>query len=255
MNGKIKTFLFVLIVGGIGGILLNNLLFPALIKADFLGTAKILDLFVKPQIQTVIEKSEKTVVVEPDFWKDVVSKTEDSVVFIQGFKKGKLISQGSGIVLTSDGLIVTSLNNAPFVANTYQIFIKDKILTGKVALRNFENNLALIVVDEDNLPALDFSGDSLFLGQTNIIVGKVKRMGGVNTFAQLSFVKEILPQVFFVDTQASQELIGSALLNSSGKLIGIVQLNKKNQIFVSPPEVLNGLIDEYISIIKAEKRV
>lgn len=256
MNLSLKKLLFVFLVGGIGGVVINNLLLPAFIEADFLGSANVLNVLVKPQIQTVIKTNEKTVVIEPDFWKDVVSQSKDSVVLTQTFTRGRLIAQGSGIVLTTDGLIATSLNNTPFASSVYQVYFGDNILKGTVVLRDFENNLALIAVEEGGLPVLDFAdADSLVLGQTNLIVGKNIRNQGLSVFAQLSFVKEILPEVFFIDTNISKELIGSALLSSSGKLIGLVQLNRKNEIFVSPPESLINLIDEYSKLNKDQEGV
>lgn len=227
-----KRFISFLVIGGVGGILLNNFVFPS---------------FLKPQIQTVIKEIERVVVAEPDFWKNVVSKSERSVALVQYFSSpGVLVSQSSGIILTNDGLIAVPLNFIPRTLSSIQIFADSKIFSGKLAITDAANNLALVKIEASGLPILDFvPAEDISLGQSLLVLGKKIKINQVNSFVQLSLVKEF-DRTTLLDTESGQ-ISGSALLSANGKLAGMVQVSGQGQVFAVPPAILKNLLDKYLS--------
>jgi len=241
-----KKFLTILIIGGIGGVLLNNLILPSLIRINILGTANILKIFVKPQIQTIIQNKEKTILIEPDFWKEIIPKTERSVVLVQYFLGNTLLSQSNGIILTNDGLIAAPLSLAPRGYPIVQVFFDDRILRAKIVFKDSSNNLVLLKIDEENLPIFDFaSNQDIFLGENLLILGRIFKVNKSKVFVQTSMVKELDDKVIFLDTQKSN-ILGSALINSKGKLVGMVQINNRGEVFAIRSEILRDLIDKYL---------
>lgn len=241
-----KKFLAILIIGGIGGVLLNNLVLPSLIQLNFLGSAGILKFFVKPQIQTVIQNKEKTILIEPDFWKEIIPKTKGSVVLVQYFSGNKLLTQSNGIILTNDGLISVPLSSVPRGYPFIQVFFDSRVFKAKIVFKDIANNLALIKADEQNLPIFDFADNKdIFLGENLLILGRLFKVNQSKIFIQASMAKEIDDRVIFLDTQ-KVNILGSALINSKGKLAGMVQVNNRGDIFAVKSEILKNLIDKYL---------
>ena len=240
-----KKTIYILIVGGMGGVVLNNLILPALVRADFLNSGSLFSLLYRPAIQTLIKTEEKVVTIEPDFWKAVISKNQESIGFIQSFKDKSVLAQGSVAVLTSDGLLFTAPQFVPPQANLYQVFINNKIFKARVVLKNEAESLAFIKVDEVNLPVFDFASD-VQLGQSVIILGKNLRVKEIVSFARLGIVSEADKKVFILDTAFSKDLNGAGAFNSKGEFLGIARSNLKNQIFVLQPEILIKTLNNYL---------
>lgn len=246
-----KKVFWTLAIGGLGGVLLVNIILPALVEADFLGSANFLKILVKPQIQTVIKETERVVTIEPDFWKDVLSRAEKSVVFVQYFSSsGILLSQSNGIILTNDGLITVPLNAIPANVSSIQVFGDDKVLKGALATVDSVNNLGLIKVEASNLPILDFADlDNLALGQNVLVVAKKIRINEINTFAHSSMISELTDQVYFLDLVRGQQrgqISGSLAIDSKGKIIGMIQISNQGQVFIMPNSFFERLLEKYL---------
>ena len=247
-----KKILYVLIIGGIGGVLLNNLVLPFFIETNFLNSANFFKIIVKAPAQTVIKETERVVVVEPDFWKNIVPQAEKSVTLAQFFSSaGALISQTNGIVLTNDGLVIVPLNAVPRNLSAIQIFAAGKILKGTLATFDSSNNLALIKVEGADLPILDFTDlGGLVLGQNVLVIGKKIPVNQIQTFAHTSLISEIAGQIFFLDLERGQQrgpISGGLAVDSKGKMVGMIQLNNQGQIFIISHNFFRALLDKYLN--------
>lgn len=247
-----KRILFFLIIGGIGGVLLGNLILPVLVKADFFGSANFFKLFVVSEEQPIIKETEKIITAEPDFWKEIVKKTERSVVLVQYFSSsGKLISQSNGTILTNDGLIVVPLNTVPAIPATIQVFYDDKIINAFLTTTDSANNLALIKADASNLPILDFVDfNDLVLGQNILVVGKKIMISKITTFAHSSLISEITAQVFYLDLERGQQrgpISGALAVDSNGKMTGMIQLSSQGEVFVIPQSFFRGILEKHLN--------
>lgn len=247
-----RKILYVLIVGGVGGVLLNNLVLPYFIEINFLNSANFLRFIVKSPVQTVIKETERVVVVEPDFWKEIVPKVEKSVALVQFFSSaGTLVSQTNGIILTNDGLIAIPLNAVPRSFSAIQVFVADKILKGALATFDSNSNLALIKVESGDLPILDFADlGGLGLGQNTLVVGKKIIINQVQAFAHTSLISEITSQALFLDLERGQQrgpISGGAAVDSSSKIIGMVQISSQGQVFIITHNFLRALLDKHLN--------
>lgn len=79
---------------------------------------------------------------------NAINTIEPSLASIESFNSGKLLQSGGGVVLTSDGLIMTLNSLVPLSADFYQISIDGKLTRGRVVYRDNVKNLAIIAVDE-----------------------------------------------------------------------------------------------------------
>ncbi|TYQ12950.1 UNVERIFIED_CONTAM: serine protease Do [Acetivibrio alkalicellulosi] len=160
------------------------------------------------------------------------------------FQPREAQSQGSGIIIKSDGYIMTNnhvieraleqgSNNINRDAKIEIILPHDKdtAYLAKVVGRDVRTDLAVLKIDKDNLPAIEFGdSDNVKVGELAVAIGNpggLEYMGSV-TVGVISGLNRTLPildgrELKLIQTDASinEGNSGGALVNAEGKLIGI----------------------------------
>lgn len=158
-----------------------------------------------------------------DFWQKIVIGRAFNFAAVQSFKDNRLLRQGNGIFLSSDGLIVTVSDVVPASASVFQVLYEDKILRGKIAIRDYAKNLAIIRVSGEsdfNVPELDLS-DNFQSGQELMIAGKFVNLSKPILFSQKTLINYVLDNTIFLDVQPKNIFNGGALVNNSGRIVGM----------------------------------
>ncbi len=148
--------------------------------------------------------------------------------------------EGSGVIYTNDGYIITNYHVISDVvatqsANTsVEVFLMshpDSPIDAKVIGYNVSADLAVIKIEKKNLPAVELgNSDDIKVGQYAIAIGCP---GGIEFLNSVSYgIVSGLNRTITIDSIGEMELIqtdaainpgnsGGALLNSKGQLIGI----------------------------------
>lgn len=158
-----------------------------------------------------------------DFWQKIVIGRAFNFAAVQSFKESRLLRQGNGIFLSSDGLIVTVSDVVPASASVFQVLYEDKILRGKIVARDYAKNLAIIRVSGEadfNVPELDLS-DNFQSGQELLIAGKFVNLSKPILFSQKTLINYMLDKTIFLDVQPKNIFNGGALVNNSGRIAGM----------------------------------
>jgi len=173
------------------------------------------------EIPQVTNPSPSPSAIPVDPWQKIVNDSSLSTVAIQSFQSGSLKKQGSGIMLSSDGLIVTVADIA--VGPTVQVLYDDKIVQGAVIKKDKVNNLALVKIDGNNLSvsALD-NPNNYESGQEHILTGKLVDLSKITIFSQKALVKYVLENKIILDTQSTDNINGAKAVNHSGQITGMV---------------------------------
>ncbi len=177
----------------------------------------------------------------------VYAKASDSVVGIRAivsvqgiFGNNKNTGEGSGVIYSTDGYIITNYHVIENVieyqsANkTIEVYLQsdpDKAIDATVVGYNVSADLAVIKIDKKNLPAIDLgNADEIKVGQYAIAIGCP---GGLEFMGSVSYgIVSGLNRSITIDSIGEMTLIqtdaainpgnsGGALLNSKGQLIGI----------------------------------
>lgn len=187
-------------------------------------------------------------VIYSDFWQKIVADQSLSVVAIQTFKSGKIIREGSGMAVSSDGTIITTLDVISG-ADMLQVFHKDRILRGRVMKYDRFTNLAVIKVDLTDMNVVRLDRNYQFQpGQDVIISGKMVELSNPITFAQRGMINYILFKDIVIDTEPSYFLSGSQAINNSGITIGMVYLRNGASHLIKA-EVIDDFIKNYFDSI------
>jgi len=209
---------------------------------------------VKSRIQTttVIPTSYSSLPQNTDFTK-AAAKTVDAVVHIKtiigikpryydnffgslrGYLYGQpqraLIAFGSGVVISPNGYIVTNNHVVNGADKIFVTFNNKKEVEAKIIGTSPSTDLALIKVDEKDLPYLTYgNSDKLKVGQWVLAVGNPFNLTSTVTAGIISAIardihilggKTAIESFIQTDAAVNPGNSGGALVNTSGQLIGI----------------------------------
>ena len=268
----VAILLLIFTLGGVGGVYFDQYVLPYIRMNRFLS--RIGFLAKTAENVTVINRTEQVTIKEDDSINEIASQASNAVVNIVSIsqqkdpvtKAVKTVDQsGTGVIVTSDGMLVTYRSAIIENNATYQAFLfNGSYYEAKlVGIDNF-SNLAFLKIDAPNLTAISF-GDS-----SNVIPGK-KVVAIGNSFGEyqdryaaglLSNIdktfnlsgetvssSEKLEGVLEDDFNKQKEFVGGPVIGYSGDMIGLVgmlTIDGQDQYFQVPSNVVKASVDRAV---------
>jgi S1-C subfamily serine protease len=186
-----------------------------------------------------VTEREEITIEENTALRNAVEKVKKTVVGIKTVTEEKTL-QGSGIILTSDGLIVTLAELVP-QGSEFLFFVEGKPTSYQILKRDLTQNLALVKLGENNLPTVGFADmDNLKAGERVFLVGIIY---GVKEFVQganegvVSYLNDEL-----ISTNISEKLTmsGSPLFNIKGELVGLATIDYLGMVSAIPVSIVRA---------------
>jgi Do/DeqQ family serine protease len=238
---KLKNALLILAIATLGGIIAitgNNLLFKKENSAiNYESIKKTNAEFVNQSIAT--SNIDFTYAAEKTIHGVVHIKTKSTNSQNYGFYEfffrdqpsAPNIGIGSGVIISSDGYIVTN-NHVIDMSEEIEVVLNDKrSFKAKVIGKDASTDLALLKIDANNLPTIPIAdSDNVKLGQWVLAVGNPFNLtstvtaGIVSAKARnINILQSQYPIESFIQTDAAVNPgnSGGALVNTEGELIGI----------------------------------
>ncbi len=253
---------FILIIGGLGGILADRFLFPYLSNHPSLSRYEFLK---KTSNGTTIINQTKEI------------KMSEEEILLQAIKKilpakVAVISETAkspGFIFSSDGIILTEQKIISSVENEISknkekgksLTIKtqsDETFQGKLIEKESLLGLALFKIEASNLPVILLgNSDNLEVGQklgvvgeetTSVMVSRIDQIEEISENKEGETSKEKKTSTLIkIDRKLGEEFSGSVLINLKGEVVGIYLANQEEEElvnFVIPinevKEFLNG---------------
>ncbi|TSC53447.1 MAG: protease Do [Parcubacteria group bacterium LiPW_39] len=244
----------VFLVGGIAGIIFGQLVIPWL--TNFRPFNKIGWLCHVKEGTTIINRTEKIYLTQDLAYQEAVNRLANSVVAIRAERsikvsqqqapsaKPEVLARGSGFILTGDGLIITANVIVPKAATQILVFKDGKEIEARLIKRDEKNNLALLKIDQTNLPVVNL-GDlsSVKLGEMVLSVGAEQLKESLNKFTNFGFIRTLLPEVA-VTFSENQLATGGLLANLKGEVLGLVIVDKEGKIKIAGEDKIRELIKQ-----------
>lgn len=175
---------------------------------------------------------------------DYYSNPLYELLFGNGHQRQPSVSFGSGVIISEDGYIVTN-NHVIEDSDEIQVILNDKrSYTAKIVGTDPSTDLALLKVEENNLPFIPFgNSDHLKIGEWVLAVGNPFNLtstvtaGIVSAKARnINILQEQYSIESYIQTDAAvnQGNSGGALVNLAGELVGI------NSAILSPSGAYSG---------------
>lgn len=221
------------------------------------------------QINTVNNSNQNPIIGNSFDVSEIYKKAYPSVVGIgiQGETSDDEQIIGSGFVISSDGLIATNQHVVSEEGSTY--FIKlpdiDDVVIVQEIFRDAVNDIAILKINESNLPALTLgNSDNLLPGELVVAIGnplgqfsstitsgiisglsRTVEIGSRNSFLRTS--AERFEDTIQTDAAINPGNSGGPLLNSRGEVIGInfaTLIGADNLSFAIPVSYLKNRVEE-----------
>ncbi len=256
----------IFILGGIGGIFMNNYLFPRLSHQAFFE--KIPFLKKASENITIINKTEQVTVKEDDSVNQIASRAATAVVNIISIDSTSSLSgrSGSGILVTGDGVIVTYRDVILEKNATYDVILYDnQEYPAKLLAIDEFTNLAYLKIETTNLPAIEFAnsndfkpgkklvsiGNSLNEYQNRFSAGLLSNINSTfNLSGQTVASSEKMEGVFETDFDNQQSYLGGPVISYGGALVGIigkVSLDNQDIFFQIPSNAVKESLDKMLN--------
>lgn len=231
---------------GIAGGILGSLVTAVLFNKNYVDTNSNLEALIAPK--TVINRIEQKISAtdREALFAAVVDKGYQNIVAVQSFVGGKMLRFGSGLIMTQDGLVVTLNSVVPPSAGFFQVFVGDRIDKAKVVSRDYQNNLALIELTENDLVPADFVSESPKLGSDLIILGKHNDVQGSHEFALPAFVFESAAGNIKLLTTYDGATYGAVVFDRNGHIAGILDWQQNSPKVISVAAI-KKIFDEYLA--------
>ncbi len=185
--------------------------------------------------------------ISSDFWQKIVSDHILNTVAIQSFKGGKIIREGSGMTISSDGIIITTFDVIAG-ADVYQVFYGDKILRAQLVRYDGFKNLALLKVSATDMNVTRLERNhKLQSGQDVVVSGKVVELFSPAVFAQKGMISYILSKDIVIDTESNYFLSGSKTINNSGIVVGMAYL-RSGTVRLITSETMDDFVKSYFQV-------
>jgi len=228
MLKNILKIITIFIIGIVGGIFANQILWPYFVERPLfyqyglekspVYVTEIKEIFIQENIALV----------------DVAERTKKTVVGVRTQTKTGKVLEGSGLIVTSDGLMVTLAELVP-QGSDFTFFIDNESVSFQILKRDLKENLALIKISDSVLTTASFArleklkmGERVFLiGVTfeNEITSKLVNEGIIKSFDENFIQTNILESSLFA---------GSPLFNIEGEVLGINTIDSKGRVIAIP---------------------
>lgn len=172
----------------------------------------------------IIKKEDTIILTEADFIKDHIKEIQNSVLYITDLNSKK---ESSGLILTSDGLVLTLNSNVPKNSDfDFKFLGKSKVY--EIRKRDIERDLALVQIGELNLKPCSFVQDTnISLGDQVYILGLNKEGGYI--FGE-GVVKNTSDKYIQTNIYGDPSFNGAPVFNEKGDILGIGRLNNNKLV-------------------------
>ena len=227
MLKNIGKILLIFIFGMAGGIFADQIFWPYFVERPLFYQY---NLDNKP----VYVKETKEVVIRENFaLQDAILKAEKAVVGVKTKMPSGRIIEGSGLIVTSDGLMVTLTELIP-AGSAFTFFVEGKPLPYQVLKRDSGNNLALVKLEGSNFTTVAFADfEKLRRGERVFLISKSGSLEGemmVNEGIVKTFDENFIQTNIFEETR----VLGSPLFDIEGRFLGLNTINRKGQVSALP---------------------
>lgn len=228
MLKNVLKILGVFIIGICGGIFADQILWPYFIERPLFYQYR---LEKNPVYVTEIKEFhiQENVALEK-----AIERIENSVVLVRAKTKTEKTLEGSGLILTADGFMITLAELVP-QGSTFSFFVEGELTHFQILKRDLKENLALIKLDKKGLKTVGFSNlEKLKVGKRVFLVGKILENGKINTIANEGIIKNFDEEKIETNIFENKNLAGSPLFDIEGNLVGICQIEKDGKVIAIP---------------------
>ena len=253
---NIFLILFIFVIGGFGGIILDRSLTRLCLKSNFDKIRWPQWICQKDGVTTIIENHPTEIINKDDAIQKAVAKLTPMTLGIVTKKiptlssrvktNIQILTEGTGFIVAADGIIVTTSDLIPEKADQILVYRDTgSSMPAELIKRDLDNNLALIKINGTNLPVVSFKEDGeVRLGQTVILLAIDVRQSLPQKFVNLGFIREKYQNIITCSIRENQLANGSPLIDLEGNVVGLNVVDQNQNINIVPTIYIKNLINQ-----------
>ena len=237
MVKNIFKIISIFIIGLVGGIFADQIFWPYFVERPLFYQYRL------EQAPIYVTEKKEIIVEENIALRKAIEKIDKAVVGVKTKTKAGKILEGSGLIVSSDGLIVTLADLVPS-GSEVTFFWEGKTPSFQILKRDLSENLALIKIGETNLPTTGFTDlERIRLGERVFLMGIIFEKEGIPK----KTVNEGIVKTFdnnFIQTNIIEDsaLSGSPLFNIEGNALGLNIIDKEGKVTAIPISKIKSFI-------------
>jgi S1-C subfamily serine protease len=227
MKNIFKIVIF-FILGIVGGIFADQILWPYFVERP---------LFYKYRLEQspiYVTERKEIVVQENTALISAIEKVEKAVVGIETKTPSQKTLEGSGLILTSDGLIITLSSLMPQGTIT-DLYIENEKTSFKVLKKDTKSNLVLIKAEKNNLLTVSFADlGKLKLGERVFLLGTEFKKESIGKIVNEGIVKNFDEESIETNISEKNTSAGSPLFDIEGNVLGLNTIDTSGKVISIP---------------------
>lgn len=231
----VKNFTIILFLGFLGG-LFGSYLFLNYFTEIYLANILQPSLLVQSLVSPVSNSSP---------WEKTITDSFSGTVAVQTFLDNKIVRQGTGIVLSSDGIVAT-VADLEVPGAVYQIYYNDKISRGVVVKLNHGVNVLLLKTQDTYGTVVNLGSNDYPSGREIAIVGKTFSLSELINFSQRGIISYVSNKITALDVVANHTITGASVIDLKGDIIGL-SYTKNGKVNVAKSTDIKNLFNDYIA--------
>ena len=224
MIKKILKLTLIIIAAAAVGVFADQVLWPRFVTQPLLAKFDI------GQAPVQVVERQQTTIVENTALVGAIDKVSKTVVVVKSTSAKGAVASGAGLVLTSDGVAVTSTDLLP-LGGEFEVSVNGQNTTFEVVKRDQTLGLALIKIKASDLSSDSFYPlENLKLGARVFLLGSTSGQNFANEGIVRSFAADSI-QTSIIEKAAAK---GSVVFDIEGNIIGIASVDKSGWVNIIP---------------------
>jgi len=240
---KILKILLIFVLGALGGLWAQIYLLPYLAGLpyfqdfQFVKILKGKEVIINPKTETIITVQENVALQE------AAERVKKVVIGVKTKTEKGEVLKGSGLVVTSDGLLVTLAELVPRGSDFF-FYVDQKWPAYQILKRDLKNNLALVKIEAGGLPTTGFADpQKMKLGQRVFLVGAVFKENSTGTksfslspeyIVNEGIIKSLKEGSIQTNIFEDLNIAGSPLFDIGGNVVGLNIVDEKGRVSAIP---------------------
>ena len=211
-----------------GGIIFQAFILPYLATKDYFKQFGFVKILTEREVN--LYPKETVVVRENKALQEAVEKVERSIVGIRAQSKQGKILEGSGLILTTEGHIVTLGDLLP-KGYDFSFFLEGEKLSFEILEVDKTGNLVKVKIEKTNLSTLPFADmGKMKMGQRVFLVGIIFENGQLKKIVNEGIIKTFDEDLIRTNIFEKSTLTGSPLFDIEGNVLGLNTIDREGKV-------------------------
>ena len=233
MHRNILKIIAIFVIGMVGGIFADQIFWPYFVERPLFYQYRL------EQSPVYVTERKETIIQENTALEEAIEKVEKVVAGVRTETEMGKFAEGSALIVTSDGLMVTLAELVP-QGSKFSFFVDGQPVSYQILKRDLTDNLALVKIGETNLPIVNFANlEKTKLGERVFLINAVFETA---TSTKVNIVKTVNEGIIhgldenFIKTNIFEKytVLGSPLFNIKGEVLGINTLDSDGKVITIP---------------------